>query len=105
DNSYSWCADGTGVRIYMIDTGVLPTNSEFAPSRVDSLPELKSYLASLGHDPGFQCWDPSIDDFGLNAMHGTATASIAGGVRFGVAKGATIVDARGATCGEIGRAH
>src|SRR5205823_13801653 len=53
------------------------------------------------YDIGAQCWTPDYqgtDGRSLNAMHGTATASIAGGIKFGVAKGATIVDARAVQC-------
>jgi subtilisin family serine protease len=98
DGSYGWCSSGTGARIYLIDTGIYGSHAEFE-GRVDSLPELATYLTGLNPSQGLgaQCW--SQQDFRAAASHGTATASVAGGTNLGVAKGATLVDARGANCG------
>jgi len=106
DNSYGWCSDGTGVRIYMIDTGVYPGHDEFT-GRVDTAPDLQTYLHNFicpttgtACDLGYQCWDNRGGStyFTAAASHGTATASVAAGINLGVAKGATLVDARGADC-------
>jgi hypothetical protein len=96
---YQWCADGSGVRIYIVDTGVYAGHSQFG-GRVDSLPELASYLTALGIGLGDQCWTQSR--FDADASHGTAVASIAAGETLGVAKGATVVDARAMNCRGVG---
>ena len=108
DNSYSWCYDGHGVRIYVVDTGVLPYHPEFGgpdASRVVRPDALYNVLAglpspnTLGKSP---CWEANGGRvFTPNSQHGTAVASIAAGGTLGVAKGATIVDARTMDCAGV----
>ena len=69
---YLFDADGTGVNIYLADTLAEP-----------SLPEFGGRL-SIIHDP---------DLLPLTVQHGTLTASWAGGLTSGVAKGATLYNA------------
>jgi subtilisin family serine protease len=102
DNSYSWCVDGSGVRVYILDSGVLSSHPEFG-GRVEDQGSpgttLQNYLNSQGVNFGTQCWTQSGQD-ALSPLgaHGTGVASIAAGSQLGVAKGATIVDARSAPC-------
>jgi subtilisin family serine protease len=87
DNSFSWPNDGTGVTIYVIDTGILPTHNEFG-SR-----------ASLG---------PSFDATSSTSQechgHGTAVASAAAGATVGLARGARVVAIRTMGCNGSGAA-
>lgn len=73
DDEYTYEADGTGVRIYIVDSGVRGTHDEFT-GRIEA-----------GHSTVGA--DPHVDTQG----HGTAVASAAAGTLSGVAKGATIV--------------
>ncbi len=73
---------GTGVRIYIVDTGVTAALSEFS-GRV-----LKGYDATTGFaGDGTDCYG-----------HGTEVSSVAAGATAGVAKGATIVSVRVLSC-------
>lgn len=79
DNSFSYHYKGTGVHVYILDTGVETNVGEF-DGRVGS---------------GHSCVTEggpyaSRDDFG----HGTAVASVAVGTTFGVAKNATLHSVR-----------
>lgn len=100
NSSFQYCRTGTGVRIYVVDTGVFPSHPEFQPgARVDTAPGLAAYLAAQGLGLGSTCWD--LEHNTANANHGTAVASIAAGDVFGVAKGATLVDARAFPCNAL----
>jgi subtilisin family serine protease len=74
DTKFRYAADGTGVEIYILDTGIRRTHQEFtgrvAPGYV---------VPSVGS---------STDD---DCGHGTHVAGVAAGTRYGVAKQATIV--------------
>ncbi|HET6231115.1 MAG TPA: S8 family serine peptidase [Longimicrobiaceae bacterium] len=78
DGSYAYDYDGTGVHIWIVDTGVSDAVSEIS-SRVDH----SSYFSYNGTDPFTPCYD-----------HGTHVAVMAAGSVHGVAKGATIHAAR-----------
>lgn len=79
--TYTYNATGSGVRVYIIDTGIRPTHSEFG-SR-----------ASIGYD--------AIGD-GQNGNdcngHGTHVAGTVGGTTYGVAKSATLIAVRVLDC-------
>jgi len=102
DNSYTWCADGSGVRAYVIDTGIRYDYGDIA-GRVDRAIALKNLLASyptsdpLHLDPT-DCWNDQTVNNLAAAAHGTGVATIIGGTRLGVAKGVTLVDARTLNC-------
>lgn len=83
DSTYSYNQTGAGVHAYIIDTGIRATHQDFgSPSRV-------SFGADFVGDGqnGADCAD-----------HGTAVASIVGGITYGVAKGVSITNVRVSDC-------
>lgn len=120
NKSYNWDVDGTGVTVYVVDSGVRANHVEFG-ARVapgwsyrtsPTLMALTSYPAdSCTNDPGYDAasyeYDPDQFDFPNplptaeqdkgwidNDGHGTHVAGIIGGELTGVAKGVTIVPVR-----------
>lgn len=86
DNSYTYPASGgAGVRIYIVDTGIMASNPDFAGRTL-----------------------PGVDMYGQNLQnndcqgHGTHVAGTAAGTKYGVAKKATIVPVRTLTCNGTG---
>lgn len=79
DSSYTYSQDGTGVHVYIVDTGVRATHQDFgSPTRV-------SFGADFVGD----------GQNGADCMgHGTLVASVAGGVTYGVAKGVSLTNVR-----------
>jgi len=84
-NSYSYDAKGTGVRAYVIDTGVRTTHTDFG-GRASS---------------GWDFVDNDADASDCNG-HGTHVAGTIAGTSYGVAKGASIVAVRVLDCGGSG---
>jgi subtilisin family serine protease len=83
DSSYSYTKDGTGVNVYVIDTGIRLTHQDFGGR------------ANLGADctvtdGGGNCVGPGTDE----RNHGTLVASIVGGSQYGVAKNTTLYNVR-----------
>ena len=86
DNSFSYPTDGgKGVRIYVVDTGVMASNPEF-DGRI-----LTGYDALGQNMQGQDCHG-----------HGTHVAGTAAGTKYGVAKAATIVPVRVLACNGYG---
>ncbi|MFD1366300.1 S8 family serine peptidase [Actinoplanes sichuanensis] len=81
DGSYTWTGGGEGVTAYVVDTGVLPTHSDFGGRA--------SAPVSTVDDP-----------FGVTDCHGHGThvAGTLAGTTYGVAKRATIVGVRVLDC-------
>ena len=82
NGSYGWTADGTGVTVYIIDTGISYNHSDFGGRAVKGVDEV-----TIG--------GTAADCHG----HGTGVASIVGGAKYGVAKNAKLVAVRVVDCG------
>jgi subtilisin family serine protease len=80
DGSYHWPADGRGVTVYVVDTGVRLSSQDLAGRVTTGVDEVDGGAAS--------------DCNG----HGTHVAGIIGGTRFGVAKQAQLVAVRVLDC-------
>jgi hypothetical protein len=86
DNSFSFPADGgKGVRVYVVDTGVMASNPEF-DGRI-----LTGFDALGENKQGADCHG-----------HGTHVAGTVAGTKFGIAKAATIVPVRVLDCNGVG---
>jgi subtilisin family serine protease len=82
DNAYNYPATaGTGVRVYIVDTGVVASDPDFAGRMA----------------PGFDAFGQNLSDTDCNG-HGTHVAGTVAGTRYGVAKKATIVPVRVLGC-------
>jgi hypothetical protein len=111
DNKYGFCTTGAGVDVWVLDTGVMASHSEFngnvtaghdfsgdsAPSAADN--PCGGFVGSLPADA-------TVDNFGVlqynrrlyELGHGTSVASLIAGQRTGVAKGARIIPLKAAPC-------
>lgn len=94
DGQYSYNSDGQGSHIYVLDTGINSSHSEFS-GRVG---QSRNFVASGGLF--FSSTDP--DDFEDCNGHGSHVAGIAAGSRYGVAKRATVHGLRVMDCNGSG---
>ncbi len=85
NSSYTYTATGTGVKAYIIDTGILGTHSDFG-GRV-----LSGYTAISDGNGTTDC-----------NGHGTHVAGTVGGATYGVAKNVSLVPVRVLSCGGSG---
>ena len=85
DDTYEYDADGTGVNVYVIDTGIRISHNDFEGR------------ASYGYD--FVEGDSNAEDC---HGHGTHVAGTAGGSTYGVAKDANLVAVRVLDCSGYG---
>jgi hypothetical protein len=92
DNSYTAGEDGSGVTVYVLDTGLRATHHEFVgrvAAGINFAPHTTVDNPSTGVDPA----DTSDCD-----GHGTHVAGTIGGTTYGVAKAVTIVPVRVLDC-------
>lgn len=82
DELYTWSHDGSGVRAYIVDSGIRFDHVDFQGRAVFGIDLIGDGLN------GGDC-----------SGHGTHVAGTLGGARFGVAKGATLVSVRAFGCG------
>lgn len=81
DGAYTYISSGSGVRIYIVDTGVDASHREFGSRVLD------------GHD----AFNENLDQIDCHG-HGTHVAGLAAGSYYGAAKNATIVPVRVLDC-------
>ncbi|MFM8530783.1 MAG: S8 family serine peptidase [Ilumatobacteraceae bacterium] len=120
DDSFTWSNDGTGVNVYVLDSGVQADHPDFG-GRVSSLgwsyransDTLTSYknsrnanvIPACASAPAMQQFDPATYDSPASAVtgdtgtvdnngHGTHVAGLVGGSLTGVAKNVTIIPVR-----------
>jgi serine protease len=91
DKSYTYATDGSGVYIYVIDTGVYRGHDEFSNGNVLDGVEFGDDTNS-SNQPYAPCGTTTIDEASSSPIpHGTGVASVAAGKTVGVASGAYIV--------------
>lgn len=102
--TFSYCATGNGVTVYVLDSGVHANHSEFLKSDGTSrvLPGFNASGDPWPADNPCGGWnEPAVgpmlaletvyEEGQINAGHGTGTAALAAGKKIGLAKDATIV--------------
>ena len=85
DSKYEYSSNGSGVRAYVVDTGVLSNHVEFSGRLL----------------PGFTAFSDSVGTSDCNG-HGTHVAGTVLGTSYGVAKGASIIPVRVLSCSGSG---
>jgi subtilisin family serine protease len=97
DGRYTAHGLGTGVHVYVVDTGVRVTHQEFWP------PDLERAAVSSRATEDFTPLAPTAGEKGTDCNgHGTHVAASVGGLTYGVAKNVTIHSIRALECGGNG---
>jgi hypothetical protein len=108
-NSFRYCSDGTGVTVYVVDTGVNKNHQEFGGARVlagvntsgDNMPAddpCMGFALPPAQNAFANIEGSNYQQEVLVAGHGTSVASVLGGRRVGVAKNVTIVPVKTSRC-------
>lgn len=92
--NFGFCSSGTGVYVYVVDTGVMRAQREF---NNDAAKVVNGYNAT-GDGANYPAWDPCRGLMPAGYDHGTGVASMVAGRNVGVARGATIVPVKVAPC-------
>ena len=92
-STYTPASGGSGVAVYVIDTGILSTHQDFG-GRVQAGFD----AVGVGSNGGINDGKGSVDCNG----HGTHVAGIAAGTTYGMAKSATLVPVRALACDGTG---
>jgi len=96
--NFGFCSTGSGVYVYVVDTGVMRAHREF---NNDATKVVDGYNAT-GDGSYFPAWDPCHGlTSGSMPDHGTGIGSLVAGRNVGVARGATIVPVKVAPCGSL----
>jgi len=82
DGSYTYPNDGSGVTVYVLDTGIQRTHTQFSGAKIAA---------------GYDFVDNDTDPSDCNG-HGTAVSSLVAGSTVGAAKGVTLVPLRVLDC-------
>lgn len=93
DGSYQYNADGSGVHVYIVDTGIRSTHNEFSGRMGAGRNFVPAGVLFGGADPA--------DTEDCNG-HGTHVAGTAAGSEYGVAKAATLYPVRVLNCAGSG---
>jgi serine protease len=86
DGAFNVTATGSGVHVYILDSGIRATHTQFGGRVVSSFSAINDGYGPLGCSPG-------------GAWHGTHVAGIVGGTTWGVAKAVTLHSVRVTDCG------
>lgn len=109
-SAFSYCTDGTGVTVYVVDTGINKFHNEFTPSGTRVQPGVNTSGDFMpADDPCMGFAIPASGGYSyleaplyplevMSAGHGTSVASALGGNRVGLAKKVTIVPVKTARC-------
>ena len=95
DNRYTYLSSGAGVTVYVVDSGIRPSHTEFA-GRIP-------YGAVYDYDQvPWDRWSGTVtsgfEDCSSGAGHGTHVAGIVGGSTYGVAKSVSVIPVKVLDC-------
>jgi subtilisin family serine protease len=98
DTQYQYTRDGTGVNVYVIDTGIRVTHTEFGGRAFNAADHVDDDHDGDPYDVGNDDANPSVPDGDDCNGHGTHVAGTIGGEIYGVAKNVTLWSHRVLDC-------